>query len=125
MWGGVPQGGVLSPIPFSIHLRSLNEILPAEVRAAVYADDLLLYSRHSDPQQALLHLERAMGSLAPWLRSLGLSISIPKCQMCLSTRAGRDFSGVVLEVDGFVFGAVTHSSILELSWMRGSHGCSM
>ena len=97
---GVPQGGVLSPILFSIHLRRVNEILPAEVRAAMYADDLLLYSRHSDPQQVLLHLERAMGSLAPWLRSLGLSISIPKCQMCLFTRAQRDFSDVVLEVDG-------------------------
>ena len=97
---GVPQGGVLSPILFSIHLRKVNEILPAEVRAAMYADDLLLYSRHSDPQQALLHLERVMGFLFPWLRSLGLSISIPKCQMCIFTRARRDFSGVVLEVDG-------------------------
>ena len=41
-----------------------------------------------------------MGSLTPWLRSLGLSISIPMCQMCLFTRARRDFSGVVLEIDG-------------------------
>ena len=97
---GVPQGGVLSPILFSIHLRRVNKILLAEVRAAMYADHLLLYFRHSDRQQALLHLERAMGSLAPWLRSLGLSISIPKCQMCLFTRARRDFSGVVLEADG-------------------------
>ena len=49
---GVLQGGVLSPILFSIHLRRVNEIHPAEVRAAMYADDLLLYFRHSDPQQA-------------------------------------------------------------------------
>ena len=90
---GVPQGGVLSLILFSIHRRRVNKILPAEVRAAMY-EDLFLYSRHSDPQQALLQLERAMGSLVPWLRSLGLSISIPKCQICLFTR------GVVLEVDG-------------------------
>ena len=62
---GVPQGGVLSPILFSIHLRRVNEIHPAEVRAAMYADDLLLYSRHSDPQQALANLERAIGSLIP------------------------------------------------------------
>ena len=78
----------------------MNEILPAEVRAAMYADDLLLYSRHSDSQQALLHLERAVGHLTPWLRSLGLMISIPKCQMCLFTRTRRDFSEVVLEDDG-------------------------
>ena len=92
-WVGVPQGGVLSPIVFNIHLKRVNEILPAEVRAAMYADDLILYSRHGDPRQALLHLERAVGSLTPWLRILGLSISIPKCQVCLFTRAHRDFLG--------------------------------
>ena len=52
----VSLGGELSPILFNIHLRRLNEILPAEVRPAMYADDLLLYSRHSDPLQSLLHL---------------------------------------------------------------------
>ena len=45
---GVPQGGVLSPILFNLHLRLLNGYLPPDVRAAMYADDLLLYVRGSD-----------------------------------------------------------------------------
>ena len=43
----------------------------------MFADDLLLYMRHGDPHRALERLEGAVGSLTPWLRDLGLSISIP------------------------------------------------
>ena len=76
---GVPQGGVWSPILFNLHLRLLNKFLPTDVRAAMYADDLLFYVRGSDSAQALSLLESAMDSLIPWLGRLGLSISIPKC----------------------------------------------
>ena len=64
---GVPQGGVLSPILFNLHQRLLNRFLPAGVRAAMYADDLLLYVRGTDSAWALNLLELAMGSLTPWL----------------------------------------------------------
>ena len=36
---GVPQGGVLSPILFNLHLRLLTEFLPPDVHAAMYADE--------------------------------------------------------------------------------------
>ena len=86
---GVPQGGVLSPILLNLHLRLLNRFLPAGVRAAMYADDLLLYVRGTKPAWALDLLELAMGSLTAWLGNLGLSISIPKCQLCVFSRARR------------------------------------
>ena len=62
---GVPQGGVLSPILFNLHLRFLNEHLPPDVRAAMYADDLLLYVRGSDAVRALGLLESAVESVTP------------------------------------------------------------
>ena len=55
----------------------------------MYADDLLLYIRGKDSVRALSLLESAMDSLTPWLAGLGLSISIPKCQLCVVTRARR------------------------------------
>ena len=55
---GVPQGGVLSPLLFNLHLRGINEILPVDVRASMYADDLLLYTRQVDPRLALCALRR-------------------------------------------------------------------
>ena len=86
---GFLQGGVLSPILFNLHLRLLNGFLPAGVRAAMYADDLLLYVRGTDSARALGLLESAMGSLTPWLGGLGLTVSIPKCQLCVFSRARR------------------------------------
>ena len=59
------------------------------MRAAMYADDLLLYVRGADSARALSLLESAMDSLSIWLDNLGLSISIPKCQPCVFTRARR------------------------------------
>ena len=73
---GAPQGGVLSPLLFNLHLRGINEILPVDVRALMYADDLLLYTRQVDLHLALMRLEEAVDLLTPWLQELGLSISI-------------------------------------------------
>ena len=72
-----------------------------DVRASMYAADLLLYMRHVDPHRALEHLEEAVGLLTPWLCELGLSISIPKFQLCLFTRARSCSCNIVLDVDGY------------------------
>ena len=98
---GVPQGGVLSPLLFNLHLGKPNDVIPADFRASIYADDLLLYTRNGDPHRALERLEGSVGLLTPWLRNLGLSISIPKCQLCFFTRSRAGSRGVVLDVNGF------------------------
>ena len=50
---------------------------------------MLLYVRGRDSARALSLLEPAMDFLTPWLDNLGLSISIPKCQLYVFTRAPR------------------------------------
>ena len=96
---GVPQGGVLSSILFNLHPRLLNGYLLSDVRAAMYADDLLLCVRGSDTSYALGMLESAVMSLTPWLSGLNLSISPSKSQLCVFTRArggpGMSRSGLV------------------------------
>ena len=99
--GVVSQWGVLSPLLFNFHLRRLNDVLPKDVRVSMYTDDLLLYTRHGDLHRALERLEGAVGSLTPWLRDFGLSISIPKFQLCFFTRPRAGSRGVVSDVDGF------------------------
>ena len=94
-------------ILFIFHLRLLNRFLPPDVRAAMYADDFQEqiivmddvkddvkdYVRGTNSVRALSLMESTMNSPTSSLGSLGLSISIPKCQLCdgmgdVSIRAG-------------------------------------
>ena len=67
----------------------------------MYADDLLLYTRHGEPQRALERLEGAVGMLTPWFCEIGVSIFIPKSQLRLFTRSRSGSRNIVLDVDGF------------------------
>lgn len=40
---GVPQGGVLFPVLFSIALRRIGEVHTIEVNILMYADDIIMY----------------------------------------------------------------------------------
>lgn len=84
--GWCSPGGVLSPPPFNLTLRRLRQHLPAGVRVAMHADDLLLYVTEGSIQKASELLRLACERLTPWLASLALGISIPKLQLCVSSR---------------------------------------
>ena len=56
------------------------------------------YVTFSELRQALTLLESANGALALWLRWLELSVSIPKCQLCLFMKFWVDPSSVSLEI---------------------------
>ena len=47
-----------------------------------------------------MRLEEAVDLLTPWLQGLGLSISIPKCQLCFFTRARSGLHDTAMRVDG-------------------------
>ncbi|XP_033231914.1 uncharacterized protein LOC117182908 [Belonocnema kinseyi] len=81
---GAPQGGVLSQLLIWLVLR--RQHLPDGVSVAMYADDLLLYVTRILGQEAFELLELACEQLTPWLESLGLSITIPKSQLCLARK---------------------------------------
>lgn len=59
---GVPQGGVLSLLLFNLALREIHKHLPANVRLLQFADDILLYCRSEDINEALSSLEVAYGN---------------------------------------------------------------
>ena len=66
----------------------------------MYVDDLLFYARHAIPQHAMSLLKETIAFLTSRLRGLGLSISLPKCQLCLFTRARFDLLCLALSLEG-------------------------
>ncbi len=75
---GVPQGTVLGPILFLLHINDLPDHVTSSVR--LFADDCFLYwPVHSQNDQHLLH--EAINFLTQWCQcsDWGMSVNADKC----------------------------------------------
>ena len=73
---GVPQGGVLSPTLFLIHVNDIIQNLPKHVKGAICADDLALWCTEESLPTANYRMQEALNSLQRWTKN-GLSPSTP------------------------------------------------
>ena len=74
---GVPQGTVMGPLLFLLHINDLPENVTSKVR--LFADDRLLYRPiHNASDQLALH--RDLDSLVEWSSKWGMKFSAKKCE---------------------------------------------
>lgn len=80
---GVPQGGVLSPVLFSIFINSLSTFLTSKHH--FYADDLQLYvtTPIDDIANAIATLNIELNKIVTWCHSYGLLINPNKSQVTI------------------------------------------
>ena len=91
---GVPQGTVLGPLLFLVHVNDLPECVLSQVR--LFADDCLLYrtirniNDHLALKNDLLHLQE-------WAKVNGMSFNTKKCYiLSIPPKSGKKFSGFYL-----------------------------
>ncbi|XP_059062773.1 uncharacterized protein LOC131855513 [Achroia grisella] len=80
---GVPQGGVLSPLLFSVFINNISRIITSPFH--LYADDLQLY-RHftlSEVAQTVADLNCDLSAIQAWARSFGLVVNPAKSQVMI------------------------------------------
>ena len=115
---GVPQGTVLGPLLFLLHINDLPQVVSSQVR--LFADDCLLYRdiRCRDDQVAL---QRDLDTLRNWGDTWGMRFNAAKCNVLRISRSKTPHTNfytlgchILDEVNQAKYLGVTITN--ELSW---------
>ena len=80
---GVPQGTVLGPLLFSLHINDITPDIESEI--SLFADDCVCYPEIKDKEDTL-KLQRDIDRLGNWARKWGMRFQPVKCSMIQLTR---------------------------------------
>ncbi|GFT47390.1 probable RNA-directed DNA polymerase from transposon BS [Trichonephila clavipes] len=82
MWAGVPQGSVLSPLPFLIFMNTIHHHIHPDTNIACYADDIAVWHSHNDIRESEKALNTTLKGIAEWAENLKLTINADKTNYC-------------------------------------------
>ena len=107
---GVPQGTVLGPLLFLIHINDLPERVKSQVR--LFADDCLLYRVIRKIEDQLL-LQEDLKALEEWASTWGMSFNASKCYVMSLARQEKKLSKYY-ELNGQILQKVSENPYLGL-----------
>ena len=114
---GVPQGTVLGPELFSLHINDIMSDIESEIR--LFADDCVSYREIKDIED-ILKLQKGIDRLGIWARKWGMRFQPVKCNMIQLTKkhskiqASYLLEGTILEnVESIKYLGVTITSDLK------------
>ena len=84
MWAGVAQGGLISPVLFSLYVNDMH-ILYRHVELALYADDTAIIDTSRKPKLLVSYLESYLSHLERWLKEWWIAINVSKSTAMLFT----------------------------------------
>ena len=83
---GVPQGTVLGPLLFLVHINDLPDHVTSSVR--LFADDCLLY-RQIKTEKDQLELQKDLSNLENWANTWGMKFNAKKCYILTISDKGK------------------------------------
>lgn len=96
MKAGVPQGSPLSPLIFAIYLSALLRRLTREaplIDVVVYADDITLTARDSDPYLARDRMQEALNIISEWAGAYNMETAPDKTIGTVISSDCNEFNG--------------------------------
>ena len=115
---GVPQGTVLGPLLFLLHINDLQREMLSSVR--LFADDCLLYRAIISREGAII-LQRDLNSLYAWGQRWGMFFNVKKCNVMRITRSRSPITKFYT-LGGQILEQVNHAKYLgvmlsdDLNW---------
>ena len=91
---GVPQGTVLGPLLFLLHINDLPSCVNSKVR--LFADDCLLY-REIKNNQDQIDMQRGLDALMDWGSTWGMKFNAKKCNIMRVSRSRKPRSAAFLQ----------------------------
>ena len=76
---GVPQGGVISPTLFLLHIN-ITTVLPRHVSNTLHADGLVVWSASEYTTSSAYRIQEAVNKVEQWTNDWGLQMSEGKTQ---------------------------------------------
>jgi hypothetical protein len=117
---GVPQGTVMGPLLFLLHINDLPSKVSTGTRCRLFADDCLLYRViHSIDDQ--LCLQKDLKALEQWADDWGMRFNASKCYIMIINR-GRSHLPHLYELGGVILKSVESEKYLgvlishDMSW---------
>ena len=96
---GVPQGSVLYPTLFSIYINDVQKIIPKGVNAALYADDLAIWTTEENIGTAKVRLQITLDNLKMWTHDWIMKVNAEKTTYTTFTLSTKKTS-VILTLNG-------------------------
>ncbi len=81
----LPQGSVLSPLPFLLYINDLKTAVPNGVEVAMFADDVSLFCSHRCKLTAQTAMQEAVTRVAEWSRQHKMTLNTEKCEVAFFT----------------------------------------
>lgn len=92
---GLVQGGILSPILFTIFTIEIGTLIRKYARIIQYADDFAIYSAHKNIDVCKEKLQNALREVQTWTQSTGMEISLPKLRLIAFSKRKRKEISVI------------------------------
>ena len=94
---GVPQGGVVSPTLFLMYINDLMTEMPRGIKAALYADDLVIWCTEEYATTATYRMQTAVTALEAWSKKWNVQINKDKSSTTLFTLTQQKAGDITLD----------------------------
>ena len=89
---GLPQGSVLAPILFLFYINQLATLLPSNVTASLYADDVTILASSVDKETAQIQAQEAVNVVQEWSHRWKLNLNGLKSEITTFSTSNADSS---------------------------------